>query len=165
MGSWNSTMLRSLRKPAKATLQILRKQHASASSTIPEEPDLRNKPRSSPTSSEAHNSNWDFSKFSPANEKKEYSEKERGVQTNKNERVAFSVYRWNEDDGKSPWMENFSLSTSDLAGPMVLDGLHAVKWHKDSTLALRRSCREGVCGSCAVNVNGKNVLSLHHINK
>lgn len=67
------------------------------------------------------------------------------------------VYRWNEDDDKAPRLQSFKVDGS--YGKMVLDGLLAVKNNDDATLALRRSCREGVCGSCAMNINGTNCLA------
>ena len=70
----------------------------------------------------------------------------------------FSVYRWNPDDGKNPRMDTFEVDM-DSCGPMVLDALIKIKNEMDSTLTFRRSCREGVCGSCAMNINGENGLA------
>ena len=47
----------------------------------------------------------------------------------------------------------------DKCGPMVLDALIHIKNHIDSTLTFRRSCREGICGSCAMNIDGTNTLA------
>jgi len=71
---------------------------------------------------------------------------------------SFSVYRWNPDDGKNPQMDTFDVDLDDC-GPMVLDALITMKDKMDSTLTFRRSCREGVCGSCAMNIDGRNGLA------
>ena len=70
----------------------------------------------------------------------------------------FKVYRWNPDDGKNPSVDTYFVDTHDC-GPMVLDGLIWIKNHIDPTLTFRRSCREGVCGSCAMNIDGTNTLA------
>ncbi|WND01513.1 succinate dehydrogenase iron-sulfur subunit [Temperatibacter marinus] len=70
----------------------------------------------------------------------------------------FHVYRWNPDDGKNPHMDTYEVDM-DSCGPMVLDALIKIKNEMDSTLTFRRSCREGVCGSCAMNVDGENALA------
>lgn len=69
----------------------------------------------------------------------------------------FEVYRWNPDSGENPRIDIFHIDL-DNCGPMVLDAILKIKNEIDTTLAFRRSCREGVCGSCAMNVNGKNTL-------
>ncbi len=69
----------------------------------------------------------------------------------------FDVYRWNPDSGENPRVDTFHIDL-DGCGPMVLDAVLKIKNEIDTTLAFRRSCREGVCGSCAMNVNGKNTL-------
>ena len=78
----------------------------------------------------------------------------------------FRVYRWNPDDGKNPSVDTYHVDTNDC-GPMVLDGLIWIKNHIDPTLTFRRSCREGVCGSCAMNIDGQNTLactkSMHDV--
>lgn len=71
---------------------------------------------------------------------------------------AFHVYRWNPDDGENPRMDTFHVDT-ETCGPMVLDALLKIKNEMDSSLTFRRSCREGVCGSCAMNINGENTLA------
>jgi succinate dehydrogenase / fumarate reductase iron-sulfur subunit len=58
----------------------------------------------------------------------------------------FRVYRWNPDDGRNPRLDTYFIDTQNC-GPMVLDGLIWIKNNIDSTLAFRRSCREGICGS------------------
>ena len=70
----------------------------------------------------------------------------------------FKIYRWNPDDGKNPVTDSFSLDL-DQCGPMVLDALIKIKNEIDTTLTFRRSCREGVCGSCAMNIDGVNTLA------
>lgn len=77
----------------------------------------------------------------------------------------FSIYRWNPDEpGKKPYVQNFKVDLDDCA-PMVLDALLKIKNEMDPTLTLRRSCREGVCGSCAMNIDGINTLAcICHIN-
>jgi succinate dehydrogenase / fumarate reductase iron-sulfur subunit len=70
----------------------------------------------------------------------------------------FKIYRWNPDDGQNPRTDTYQL---DLAkcGPMVLDALIKIKNEVDQTLTFRRSCREGICGSCAMNIDGTNTLA------
>ena len=71
---------------------------------------------------------------------------------------AFKVYRWNPDDGAKPRVDTYQVDLDDC-GPMVLDALIKIKNEVDSTLTFRRSCREGVCGSCAMNIDGTNTLA------
>jgi succinate dehydrogenase / fumarate reductase, iron-sulfur subunit len=68
------------------------------------------------------------------------------------------VYRWNPEEAKNPRMDTYWVDTDDC-GPMVLDALLWIKDNVDSTLTLRRSCREGICGSCAMNIDGVNTLA------
>jgi len=68
------------------------------------------------------------------------------------------VYRWDPDDSENPRIDEFVFDQSDC-GPMVLDALLKVKNEIDSTLTFRRSCREGICGSCAMNIDGQNTLA------
>ncbi len=70
----------------------------------------------------------------------------------------FEVYRWDPDTGENPRIDVFEMD-KDNCGTMVLDAIIQIKNEIDSTLTFRRSCREGVCGSCAMNVNGKNTLA------
>src|SRR3954462_6899249 len=70
----------------------------------------------------------------------------------------FRVYRWNPDDGKNPAVDNYHVGGNDC-GPMIGDGLIWIKNTIDPTLTFRRSCREGVCGSCAMNIDGGNTLA------
>lgn len=75
----------------------------------------------------------------------------------KNVRV-FKIYRWNPDDGHNPSIDTYHIDM-DECGPMVLDALIKIKNEIDSTLTFRRSCREGICGSCAMNIDGTNTLA------
>src|ERR1051325_1178435 len=70
----------------------------------------------------------------------------------------FRIYRWNPENGGNPRLDTFTLDL-DQCGPMVLDALIKLKNEIDGTLTFRRSCREGVCGSCAMNINGGNHLA------
>ncbi|MEO1265935.1 MAG: 2Fe-2S iron-sulfur cluster-binding protein, partial [Pseudomonadota bacterium] len=70
----------------------------------------------------------------------------------------FRVYRWNEEDGGNPRVDRYWVDL-ESCGPMVLDGLIKIKDEIDSTLTFRRSCREGICGSCAMNLDGENGLA------
>jgi succinate dehydrogenase / fumarate reductase iron-sulfur subunit len=77
---------------------------------------------------------------------------------NAKEKRTFRVYRWSPDDDGNPRLDEYEI---DLAkcGPMVLDALIHIKDNIDPTLTFRRSCREGVCGSCAMNIDGTNTLA------
>ena len=70
----------------------------------------------------------------------------------------FRVYRWSPDDGENPRVDTYDIDTASC-GPMVLDALIKIKNEVDSTLTFRRSCREGICGSCAMNIDGTNTLA------
>ncbi|WP_305890944.1 succinate dehydrogenase iron-sulfur subunit [Methylomonas rosea] len=70
----------------------------------------------------------------------------------------FEVYRWDPDSGENPRIDTYEIDM-DQCGPMVLDAILKIKNEIDSSLTFRRSCREGVCGSCAMNINGKNTLA------
>ncbi|MEQ8967813.1 MAG: succinate dehydrogenase iron-sulfur subunit [Azospirillaceae bacterium] len=70
----------------------------------------------------------------------------------------FRIYRWNPDDGGNPRLDSFTIDL-ERCGPMVLDALIHIKDDVDSTLTFRRSCREGICGSCAMNIDGVNGLA------
>ncbi len=71
---------------------------------------------------------------------------------------AFNVYRWSPDDGENPSIDTYYVDLDDC-GPMILDGLIKIKNEIDPSLTFRRSCREGICGSCAMNINGTNTLA------
>jgi succinate dehydrogenase / fumarate reductase iron-sulfur subunit len=70
----------------------------------------------------------------------------------------FRIYRWNPDDTANPRVDTYFVDRDDCA-PMVLDALIWIKSKVDSTLTFRRSCREGICGSCAMNIDGTNGLA------
>lgn len=71
----------------------------------------------------------------------------------------FQIYRWNpENAGEKPFMQTYELNLREC-GPMVLDALIKIKNEMDPTLTFRRSCREGICGSCAMNIGGTNTLA------
>jgi len=70
----------------------------------------------------------------------------------------FRIYRWNPDEGTNPVEDVFPIDL-DQCGPMVLDALIKIKNETDPTLTFRRSCREGICGSCAMSINGRNWLA------
>ena len=70
----------------------------------------------------------------------------------------FQIYRWNPDDGQNPRTDTYEVDL-DACGPMVLDALIKIKNEVDPTLTFRRSCREGICGSCAMNIDGNNTLA------
>ncbi|MCK9487895.1 MAG: succinate dehydrogenase iron-sulfur subunit [Xanthomonadales bacterium] len=70
----------------------------------------------------------------------------------------FKVYRWDPDDDANPRTDVYEIDM-DSCGPMVLDALIKIKNEIDPTLTFRRSCREGICGSCAMNIDGRNTLA------
>lgn len=70
----------------------------------------------------------------------------------------FNIYRWSADGGQNPRVDTFEVDL-DTCGPMVLDGLIKIKNEIDSSVTFRRSCREGICGSCAMNIDGMNTLA------
>ena len=70
----------------------------------------------------------------------------------------YRVYRFDPDDGANPRVDPYTVDLDDC-GPMVLDALIWIKNKVDPSLTFRRSCREGVCGSCAMNVDGGNTLA------
>lgn len=71
----------------------------------------------------------------------------------------FKIYRWDpEVPGQKPYMSTYPVDLNDC-GPMVLDALIKIKSEQDPGLTFRRSCREGICGSCAMNINGTNTLA------
>jgi succinate dehydrogenase / fumarate reductase iron-sulfur subunit len=93
----------------------------------------------------------------PANSKVGAGDIYKAQPTAKNIRV-FKVYRWNPDDGYKPRLDTYEVDL-DTCGPMILDALIKIKNELDSGLTFRRSCREGVCGSCAMNIDGTNTLA------
>lgn len=71
----------------------------------------------------------------------------------------FAIYRWDpEKPGDKPHLKEYDVDLNDC-GMMVLDALIKIKNEQDPTLTFRRSCREGICGSCSMNINGKNGLA------
>jgi succinate dehydrogenase / fumarate reductase iron-sulfur subunit len=73
-------------------------------------------------------------------------------------RKVFRIYRWDPDSGENPRLDRYEIDL-DRCGPMVLDALIYIKNEVDATLTFRRSCREGICGSCAMNIGGTNTLA------
>lgn len=71
----------------------------------------------------------------------------------------FHIYRWSPDEPTAkPKMQTYTLDMN-KTGPMMLDALIRIKNEVDPTLTFRRSCREGICGSCAMNIDGINTLA------
>ena len=70
----------------------------------------------------------------------------------------FRVYRFDPSSGERPRIDSYEVDL-DHCGPMVLDALLKIKNEVDATLTFRRSCREGICGSCAMNIDGQNTLA------
>ena len=71
---------------------------------------------------------------------------------------AFKIYRYDPDKGENPRLDTFEIDL-DECGPMVLDALIKIKNEVDTTVTFRRSCREGICGSCSMNIDGTNTLA------
>jgi len=71
--------------------------------------------------------------------------------------MKISIYRYNPDTDKKPYMQDYEVELQE-GDQMLLDALIRIK-QQDDTLSLRKSCREGVCGSDAMNINGKNGLA------
>ncbi|WP_193185338.1 succinate dehydrogenase iron-sulfur subunit [Nisaea sediminum] len=71
---------------------------------------------------------------------------------------AFKIYRYDPDSGQNPRVDTYEIDLDDC-GPMVLDALIKIKNEVDTTVTFRRSCREGICGSCAMNIDGTNTLA------
>ena len=93
----------------------------------------------------------------PKNSKIKPGKKHAPAQTPKNAKNV-KVYRWSQDDSENPRMDEYVIDLDDC-GPMVLDALIKIKNEVDSTVTFRRSCREGICGSCAMNIDGTNTLA------
>jgi len=70
----------------------------------------------------------------------------------------FKIYRYDPDTQANPRVDTYEVDM-DSCGPMVLDALIKIKNEVDSSLTFRRSCREGICGSCAMNIDGTNTLA------
>src|SRR4029078_7557936 len=73
------------------------------------------------------------------------------------------VYRYDPDGDQTPQLDTYEVDM-DTCGPMVLDALIKIKSEVDASLTFRRSCREGVCGSCAMNIDGTNTLACTKFN-
>jgi succinate dehydrogenase / fumarate reductase iron-sulfur subunit len=93
----------------------------------------------------------------PANSKVVDGKSHKAAANAKNVKT-FKVYRYEPEDEKNPHVDSFDIDM-DECGPMVLDALIKIKNEVDSTVTFRRSCREGVCGSCAMNIDGTNTLA------
>jgi len=93
----------------------------------------------------------------PANSKVRKGETHKAAKAGGNVKT-FKIYRWNPDSGENPRLDNYEVDLDDC-GPMVLDALIKIKNEVDSTVTFRRSCREGICGSCAMNIDGTNTLA------
>src|SRR5271170_7592183 len=93
----------------------------------------------------------------PANSKVKAGKTHPGPATAKKPKT-FKIYRWTPDDGANPALDEYPIDLANC-GPMVLDALIHIKNDIDSTLTFRRSCREGICGSCAMNIDGTNTLA------
>jgi succinate dehydrogenase / fumarate reductase iron-sulfur subunit len=93
----------------------------------------------------------------PANSKVRDGRRHAGSGTAKKPK-AFKIYRWDPEGGENPRLDRYEVDLA-ACGPMVLDALIKIKNEIDSTLTFRRSCREGVCGSCAMNIDGTNTLA------
>ena len=72
--------------------------------------------------------------------------------------LTLQIYRWNREDGAKPRIDIFNLDKKKI-GPMLLDAIMYIKNKVDPSIAFRRSCREGICGSCSMNINGTNTLA------
>ncbi|MCZ8184281.1 succinate dehydrogenase iron-sulfur subunit [Rhabdaerophilum sp. SD176] len=70
----------------------------------------------------------------------------------------FRIYRWDPDGESNPRVDTYFVDLDDC-GPMILDAIIWIKNRIDPTLTFRRSCREGICGSCAMNIDGTNTLA------
>tara|TARA_Y100001970_G_C14133769_1_gene803161 strand:+ start:620 stop:1453 length:834 start_codon:yes stop_codon:yes gene_type:complete len=86
----------------------------------------------------------------------------KGIVHKKNNNIEKSkkiiIYRWDPENDANPRLDTYEIDQK-KCGPMVLDALMKIKNEIDSTITFRRSCREGVCGSCAMNIDGINTLA------
>lgn len=82
-----------------------------------------------------------------------------GANSKKAPRIkTFKIYRWDPEKDSKPYVQSYQVDLNEC-GPMILDALIKIKSEQDSTLSFRRSCREGICGSCAMNIDGVNTLA------
>jgi succinate dehydrogenase / fumarate reductase iron-sulfur subunit len=93
----------------------------------------------------------------PANSKIKAGKRHGGADGAKNVKE-FAIYRYDPTSGENPRVDTYSVDM-DHCAPMVLDALIKIKNEIDPTLTFRRSCREGICGSCAMNIDGMNALA------
>src|SRR5580698_4750379 len=93
----------------------------------------------------------------PANSKVKAGKKHPAAKTAKKPKT-FKIYRWTPENDANPALDEYPIDLGNC-GPMVLDALIHIKNDIDSTLTFRRSCREGICGSCAMNIDGTNTLA------
>ena len=93
----------------------------------------------------------------PANSKVEIGHTHKAPEGASDSR-SFKVYRYDPDREENPREETYEIDMEEC-GPMVLDALIKIKNEVDTTLTFRRSCREGICGSCAMNIDGTNTLA------
>jgi len=94
----------------------------------------------------------------PQNSKVKAGRKIESAAKDAKRKKVFKLYRWNPDEDENPRMDEYTIDLS-KCGPMVLDALIHIKNDVDSTVTFRRSCREGICGSCAMNIDGQNTLA------
>jgi len=94
----------------------------------------------------------------PRNSQVKKGKKWKGAVTDRKAVRTFRVYRYDPEDGANPHWDEYEIDTSQH-GPMLLDALIYIKNTIDPTLTFRRSCREGICGSCAMNIGGRNTLA------
>jgi succinate dehydrogenase/fumarate reductase iron-sulfur protein len=81
-----------------------------------------------------------------------------------NSLIQYKVFRYDPFVNAEPWVQLYFIS-SEAQSYMLLDNLFYLKNEKDESLSFRRSCREGICGSCAMNINGENALACLYIMK
>ncbi len=79
--------------------------------------------------------------------------------SNQSRVMTFSICRFDPENGKPRFMQNFELDIAKVKGTMLLSALELIKETQDPTLSFRRSCGEGVCGSDGMNINGRNGLA------
>jgi succinate dehydrogenase / fumarate reductase iron-sulfur subunit len=84
--------------------------------------------------------------------------KQHGDPDDKPQARKFEIYRYDPDSGENPRLDTYHVDM-EHCGPMVLDALIKIKNEVDPTLTFRRSCREGICGSCSMNIDGTNKLA------
>ena len=82
----------------------------------------------------------------------------KGKTFGKPKNLVLNIYRWNRESGKNPSIDKYHLDKSKI-GPMLLVAIMYIKNNLDPSLSFRRSCREGICGSCSMNINGTNTLA------